>query len=145
MSHLDPDTLLDHALGTLEADRAAVVDLHVGTCADCAAKVRAHAAEQGGLRAAFTNEPRAEASERRVTARVVDLVRADQAQLVARRRSTVRRLVLVAAVVLVAVGAAIAVPRYQAEQVREAKKQNLVDTVKKSEAYALGLEPEVAK
>lgn len=133
MNHPDRIALLDHALGLLEGPRRAEVEAHVQGCPECAEAARALAAEQEALRAGLA-APEVDAGA--VERRVMDAVRGLRAGSgrAARGAGTPRRL-LVAALVLIAAGAAVLAYRDRARQ--QHRHDLLVHRVLLSERAAL--------
>ncbi len=104
MTHLDKDTLLDHALGLVEPSRRAEVSAHLQGCAECAAQASALLVEQDALRAGLAPGVEATSSrgvERRLaeSARVVRQGSGRVSGRVAAPRRRPARQLLVAAVI----------------------------------------------
>lgn len=133
--HPDADTLLDHALGLLAAGARAGVEGHLDGCAVCRERAAALQAEQdalsAGLRAEADVDP---AAARAIERRVLEALRAPAPlPAPARRRGPARRLLVAAAVGLVAAGLVV----FADQREQAARRATLVKRVQTSERAAL--------
>jgi len=146
MTHLDKDTLLDHALGLVEPARRAEVAAHLDGCPVCATEARALLVEQDALRAGLA--PGVEATSSRAVERRVSesarSARASSGQVATLRRRPARQLLVAAAVGLAAAGIALLVGREEQKKKQDLRcRAVLVQRVQASERAAL--EPSGAK